>query len=229
MLQSIVPFNIIQIVVTVVLVIVSIVIHEVSHGWVAYKLGDPTAKNAGRLTLNPLKHLDPLGSFILPFVMSLSGGPVIGYAKPVPYNPRYFEDIRKGELLVGLSGPASNLAQALVGALLAAIVRALFGTFGADDVAAGILSFLFYVATTYVFVNLVLMFFNLIPLPPLDGSSIIAVFLNDKQLQTYYKVQQYSLFILLLLFFGVPMLTGLNPVGAYLSATAGNLYSLLIP
>ena len=101
----------------VVLIIPSIVLHEMAHGFAAYKLGDPTAKSQGRLSPNPLKHLDLVGSIILPLILALGGGPVIGFAKPVPYNPRYFKNIRVGELVVGLAGPFANLLLALVGAL----------------------------------------------------------------------------------------------------------------
>ncbi len=100
---------------TVALVMVSAVIHEVAHGWVAWKLGDPTAKEAGRLTLDPRAHLDGFGSIVLPLLMALMGGPVFAFARPVPYNPRRLRNARVGELLVALAGPASNLLQALLG------------------------------------------------------------------------------------------------------------------
>ena len=117
--------QVIQIVIMVVAFIPALVLHEVAHGYAAYKLGDPTAKNAGRLSLNPLRHVDPFGTVILPgcliamSVLGGGGGMLFGYAKPVPYNPRYFKDIRKGELIVGLVGPATNLALSLVGAAIA--------------------------------------------------------------------------------------------------------------
>ena len=94
----------------------AIVCHEVAHGWMAAKLGDPTAKQSGRLTLNPLKHIDPFGTVILPLILAVSHMPVFGYAKPVPYNPTYFKDIRKGELLTGLAGSAANLLLSILGA-----------------------------------------------------------------------------------------------------------------
>lgn len=216
---------VVNLVVTIALVALSIVIHEVSHGWVAYKLGDPTAKAAGRLTLNPLKHIDPFGTILLPALMAFSGGPAFGYAKPVPYNPSYFKDIRKGEFLTAMAGPMSNLLQALVGAAIAWIVVFLFD----HTSKLFIYQVIYYFASTYIYVNLILMFFNLIPLPPLDGSAIIAPFLSDKQLNTYYKIQGYSIFILLAVFFLVPMVFHVNPIGIYLNATAGNLYDLLLP
>ena len=96
------------------LLLPSITLHEYMHGYAAYRLGDPTAKNAGRLTLNPLAHIDPFGTVILPLLMWLGGGPIFGYAKPVPVNPRHFRDLRMGDLITGVAGPAANLALALV-------------------------------------------------------------------------------------------------------------------
>lgn len=110
---------IMQVVITILCFFPALVFHEVAHGFAAYKLGDPTAKRAGRLTLNPLAHIDIFGTVILPIVLSICNLPVIGYAKPVPYNPSYFKDPRKGDLLVGLAGPCANLIQALVACAIA--------------------------------------------------------------------------------------------------------------
>ena len=103
----------------------AIVFHEVAHGFAAYRLGDPTAKAAGRLTLNPLAHVDPFGSVILPLLMMIMGGPVFGYAKPVPYNPTFFKNKRTDDFIVGMAGPAANLLMALLGS---AVAIALSGT-----------------------------------------------------------------------------------------------------
>ena len=113
------------------LVIFAIVVHEVAHGFVAYKCGDPTAKMSGRLTLNPLAHIDLFGTVLLPFMLVLMGGPSFGYAKPVPYNPNYLKDRRRDEILVALAGPASNILQAFLGALLLRLLNALAVAFGA--------------------------------------------------------------------------------------------------
>lgn len=221
--NSSVLYDILPQLLLVVLIIPSIVLHEMGHGFAAYKLGDPTAKSQGRLSPNPLKHLDLVGSIILPLILALGGGPVIGFAKPVPYNPRYFKNIRVGELVVGLAGPFVNLLLALLGALVCFIASRLFGT--SPDVAIVVFSIAYY----FTYINLVLMFFNLIPLPPLDGSSIIALFLTDNGLQTYYKVQRYALIILIVVLVIVPTMTGIDPVGIYLRATAGNLINVLVP
>lgn len=201
----------------------AIVVHEVSHGFVAYKLGDPTAKSRGRLTLNPLKHIDPFGTVILPIFLAIVGGPVFGYAKPVPYNPSYFKNIRKGELMTGLAGPASNLAMAIVGTLI--VYACYFSGIFPDSVFVWI----YLVGVSFVLVNLCLLFFNVLPIPPLDGSSVIALFLSDKALRKYYNIQRYALPVLLILLFAIPWLFsaffGINfsPLGIYIQATAGNL------
>ena len=118
MLTNLTPKFLIMTAITVLLLMVSAIIHEVAHGWVAHLCGDDTAREAGRLSLNPARHLDPFGSVVLPLLMALVGGVVFAYAKPVPYNPRRLKNPRRDEVLVALAGPASNLIQASVGALL---------------------------------------------------------------------------------------------------------------
>ena len=204
----------------------AIVLHEVAHGFVAWKLGDPTAKSQGRITLNPLKHVDPFGTVILPIFLAIAGGPVFGYAKPVPYNPSYFKDIRKGELLTGLAGPLANLIMSIIGTL---IVYALIlpGFFSQE-----ISSWIFIAGFYFVLINLCLLFFNILPIPPLDGSSIIALFLSDQALRKYYSIQRYALPVLLILLFVIPWIfssffgIGFSPIGIYIDATAGNLSRL---
>jgi Zn-dependent protease len=209
-------------VVSVVLVMFSVVLHEIAHGWAAYRLGDPTAKQAGRLTLNPLAHLDLFGSVIMPLMLAVVGGPVFAFAKPVPYNPNNLRHPVRDEVLVALAGPACNLLQALVGALL---FRVLFNAWqGSVDAMYYVLSGL----TSYVYVNLTLMFFNLIPLPPLDGSAIVSPLLKGDARVAYYKVQRYAMPILILLLWVLPSVLRFDPLGAYLNATAGNLYNVLL-
>ena len=203
----------------------AIVLHEVSHGFVAYKLGDPTAKSAGRLSLNPAKHVDPFGTVILPIILMLAGGPVFGYAKPVPYNPRYFKDKRKGDLLVGLAGPAANLVQALMGALILFILWKATGGY----VTSMVVYYLYMFLQMFILINLYLMFFNLLPIPPLDGSSIWAFILPEKYLPIYYKVEYYAMPIFMIVVIVLPYLLNVNPIGAYLQVTAGNLFDLITP
>ena len=202
----------------------AIVIHECAHGFAAAKLGDPTARNAGRLSLNPLRHVDPFGTVLLPGLLILSGaGFVFGYAKPVPYNPRYFKDVRKGEVIVGLAGPASNLLMSLVGAAIAWGSMQLFGL--SQELAL----YTWYFGCYFCSVNLCLAFFNLLPIPPLDGSSIVAPLLSDRALEVYYQVQRYGMFILMLFVFLPYFIPQLDVLGIYLQATAGSLANHMLP
>lgn len=210
---------------TVALVMVSAVIHEVAHGWVAWKLGDPTAKEAGRLTLDPRAHLDGFGSIVLPLLMALMGGPVFAFARPVPYNPRRLRNARVGELLVALAGPASNLLQALLGT---AALGLLLGAGGLAWLYTGPGWWLLEALSTYVYVNLVLCFFNLIPFPPLDGSKVVLFFLFGEARRRFYELERYSMGILLLVLYVLPTLLYVDPLGAYLDATAGRLYLTLV-
>ncbi len=170
--------------------VMSVVVHEVSHGWMAYILGDPTAKLAGRLTLNPIPHIDPVGSIIVPLVLSLlPGGIVFGWAKPVPYNP-YNLKVKNGPLYVAAAGPASNFSIAIIFGLL---IRFGAGTslFGAQ--ALPILS-------TIVLINIMLGLFNLIPVPPLDGSTILFSFFpyHSKFVETFHKYQLLLILVVIL-------------------------------
>ncbi len=173
--------------------IFSVMIHEISHGYVAERLGDQTAKLAGRLTLNPLKHIDPIGSIILPVVLFLSGANfILGWAKPVPYNPYNLKkDMKYGPLKVALAGPASNL--------LVLIVLGVFARLGAgylDPTFIGLMGFI-------AMLNISLAFFNLIPIPPLDGSKILTLILPRRYALILENFSFYGIFIVfgLLLFF----------------------------
>ena len=174
--------------------IFSIVIHEFSHGAVANMLGDPTAKLAGRLTLNPLKHLDPIGSVVLPVLMILTTGTGIGWAKPVPVNPFNFRDQKYGSLKVALAGPAANLTVAL---FLGLFLRLLFFFGVASPVLFSALSFI-------IFVNILLAMFNLTPVPPLDGSHILFALLPDSLREIKIFLSQFGFFILIFLIFFFP-------------------------
>ena len=170
----------------------SAIVHEYMHGWMANQLGDSTAKDAGRLTLNPLAHLEWFGSFFLPLVMVISQmNFVFGWAKPVPYNPYRLSDRKYGEAKVAIAGPLGNL-----------IIAVFFGLclrfFETLSSAPTMHSFL-YLLGTIVYINLILMFFNLMPIPPLDGSKILATFLPLK-VREYYLQMERAGFILVILF-----------------------------
>jgi Zn-dependent protease len=184
----------------------SIVIHEIAHGSVALYLGDATAKTEGRLSLNPLKHLDPFGSVILPFLLFISGSPIlIGWAKPVPINPYNFRDQRWGALKVAFAGPAANF--------LLALVFGLFLRFVNLSQAIPFMQLL----EVVVFYNIFLGLFNLVPLPPLDGSHVLFSFLTKKWLNLKVFLYQYGIIILVFfMFFGTGALFSLASFFYYL-------------
>lgn len=172
------------------ILIFSVVIHEVSHGYAAYFLGDPTAKYAGRLTLNPLKHLDPWGSFLVPLFLTISHlGIIFGWAKPVPYNPYNLSNQKYGPALVGVAGPLSNLALALLAGVMIRIMLVI----GVEDGFFG-----YNILALLVVINVFLIVFNLLPIPPLDGSKLLFAFLPVSE-YTKAMLEQYG-FVFLLLF-----------------------------
>ena len=167
----------------IVILVASAILHEIMHGVVADKIGDPTARGMGRLTLNPIPHLDPIMSILLPTLLVLSGSPIIfGAAKPVPVNPIHFRDPKKDMALTALSGPLTNIALALV--------------------ASQILRFLplnpliYTVLSSIVIYNLMLAIINLIPIPPLDGSKVLAAILPNEIARSYLAIEQFGIFIL---------------------------------
>lgn len=174
----------------------SVVIHEVSHGAVAYSLGDPTAKNLGRLTLNPIKHLDMFGSVILPLISFMLGGFIFGYAKPVPYNPLNLRDQKYGPAKVALAGPASNIAFAVLFGLTLRFLPDVFST-----------SLIPELLSIVVMLNLFLAIFNLFPIPPLDGHWLLLTFLPARFIAARTFLYRYSFVLLLFfLFFIFPIL-----------------------
>lgn len=211
---------IISIAIGVLLMIPAIVFHEVAHGYVAYLLGDNTARNQGRLSLNPIRHVDPFGTLLLPLILLVgSGGQMaFGYAKPVPVNTAAFANQRVGMFLTGIAGPATNLMMALAAGLAFRATGAM-----GEGVAAALLG---YLLLRFSLLNLVLMFFNLIPLPPLDGSRVIPLFLDDRKMRIYHQLEQYGLVILIAAVFLLPQLTGLNPLGWYFGLTVTPLLNL---
>lgn len=190
-----------QVAILVAVVVPSVILHEVSHGFVANLFGDDTAKRAGRLTLNPVAHVDPFGTIILPLLLSLSGVGAFGYAKPVPVNPRQLRNPRQHSLYVSLAGPVTNISIAVVaGLLLRTSYRGdLQRAFSVDQLAL-VPKLLFWLG----FMNVILAVFNLLPIPPLDGSALVERVLPHRWWPTWLKYRQYGFGILLLLVFAVP-------------------------
>jgi Zn-dependent protease len=180
----------------------SVILHEIAHGAVALWFGDDTAKRAGRLTLNPVPHVDPFGTVLLPLLLGLSGAGAFGWAKPVPVNPRRLRDPRNHSLLVSLAGPGTNVA-------LAALSLLWFATRPANTAALASVDFdLVSYPDAYFFtfgvVNVLLAAFNLIPIPPLDGSALVERVLPARAWPGWLRFRQYSMGIVLLLVLAVP-------------------------
>lgn len=206
------------IILSILILIFSIIVHEYGHAWMANKLGDSTAKDMGRLTLNPIPHIDLFGSIILPLFFVLSGtGFILAWAKPVPYNPFNIRDKKYGDLKVAISGPASNIILAIFFGLLArflpmavSLKKNIFSAYLMGDfnfvssaISANFVNTIFLMAIIFCFLNLLLAFFNLIPVPPLDGSKILANFLPDNLKFKFFSVEKYGMFLILfLLMFG---------------------------
>ena len=172
-------------------IVPSIILHEVSHGWVALLFGDDTAKRAGRLTLNPIAHVDPVGTVLLPALLSLSGVGAFGYAKPVPVSPRRLRNPRQHSLYVSLAGPLVNIA-------LAAVAVVLFTLTKPDEPPFPMVPrYLFW----FGFLNTMLAIFNLLPIPPLDGSALIERVLPHSWWPAWLRLRQYGFAVLLLLIF----------------------------
>lgn len=205
--------------------IIGIVVHESAHALTAFLLGDKTARSRGRVSLNPLSHIDPFGTVLLPLLMILAGGPVFAFAKPVPVNLRNLKHPKCDEVLVALAGPASNIALAAVAAVLWGGLAAGYDALPLSaDAAVGVAQFL----TSLMLVNLSLAFFNLIPLPPLDGSSVLVLLLRGQALQTYYRIQRYAMPILIIVLYLLPSVTGIDLVGLYFNATVYPLANALL-
>ena len=206
-------------------VVVGIVVHESAHALAAYALGDATARRRGRVSLNPLNHIDPFGTVILPLLMILAGGPVFAFAKPVPVYLGNLQHPKRDEVLVALAGPASNIA---LSAAFALLLHALSPAAASGVISLAVANLLASLCATSIVVNLSLAFFNLIPLPPLDGSSILVLFLKGRALQGYYRLQQYAMPILIIVLYLVPMVLRIDLVGMYFDVTVYPLANLLL-
>lgn len=181
-----------------VILVISAILHEIAHGYVADRLGDPTARLAGRLTLNPLPHIDPIMSIAVPLLLILSNSPIVfGAAKPVPVNPLMLREGRKDVALVALAGPLTNLLLAVIAALLIRFVGPL---------APQVIPML----TIVVFYNLALGFLNLIPVPPLDGSKFFSIIMPENIAQQYFALAPFGIFVLFILLLATPLGDVLN-------------------
>jgi Zn-dependent protease len=181
--------------------ILSVVVHEVAHAWQARREGDDTAERLGRITLNPIPHLDLLGSIILPALLAWQGGLIFGWAKPVPVNPHNYREYVAGDIRVSMAGIVSNLGLALLATLVAGVVLKISTVVGP---LAGATDLIFTTLDYAIFINLILAFFNLMPIPPLDGSHVVAHALPPGLAERYRDMGRYGLFIVMGLVFFLP-------------------------
>lgn len=208
-----------EIIMAVSALVISVSFHEAAHAYAAWRMGDPTAKLMGRITLNPLKHLDPVGSVALPLILSLMGLPAFGWAKPVRVNPNNFRDLRKGDIIVSLAGVMTNLGLAILTGLFLRLVLLAGGgseAFGGLPLMGLMLPFFI----TFIYINLILCVFNLIPVPPLDGGRVISALFPRSYLPVARHVQAASFALLLIL-----MVTG--NLDRFISAVVSPLFVII--
>lgn len=180
---------------------IAVILHEVAHGYAAYKMGDTTAKEMGRLTINPIPHIDPFGTIIFPLILMLVGSPIIfGWAKPVPINPSRFRNLRKGMFIVSIAGVLANFSLAVFFGLTNRFLRELIPLVP-ENVFQAIIQPLLIFTTQSVGINLILGLFNSIPIPPLDGSRALMSFVSYKYWELFYRYEMYGLLLITILIF----------------------------
>lgn len=196
--------GVLEIVLSLIAVFTAIVLHEFSHGYIAFRLGDSTAKMQGRLTLNPLAHIDPIGTILVPIVLVILRSPFLfGWAKPVPINPNYFRNPYKGMFYVAIAGPLMNIALALGASAigrLAILITPLSLLYG-RGFSAYVVQTIFYLLGFFVIINIILAAFNMLPVPPLDGSRVLTYFLPPEGKRVMMQLERYGFLIVLALLY----------------------------
>ncbi len=202
--------NVAELIIQIPVLLFALTVHEFAHGYIAFRLGDPTAKRQGRLTMNPLKHLDPLGTLAFIFIK-------FGWAKPVPVNPNYFKNPRKDMLFVALAGPATNLMLAVVCAIMVKSLIAIDPVLPHNQMVLSVITPLKMCLIYSVWINVLLCIFNFLPIPPLDGSRILVGLLPHNMAMQYVRLERYSFIIILILLFSgilskiiMPIILGLT-------------------
>jgi Zn-dependent protease len=208
-----------EVLIVLVVLISSLSVHEAAHAFAADRLGDPTARHLGRLSLNPAVHVDPIGTLLFPLIAYVTGVPLIGWAKPVPVDPRYLKHPKRDFALIAAAGPASNLVMAAIGAIALSVMRGAAGP--GDFVGGAVTGPLLPLFFTFAIVNVLLAVFNMIPVPPLDGGNVLLGLLPASSARLVERLRPYGILILYAL-----MLTGalnaiLGPVVGYLRYVLG--------
>ena len=211
--------NLTEVLIVLVVLISSLSVHEAAHAFAADKLGDPTARQLGRLSLNPVVHIDPIGTLLFPLIAFLTNVPLIGWAKPVPVDPRYLKHPKRDFALIAAAGPASNLVMAAIGAALLSAARNAAGPGDiAGDAVTGPLVALFF---TFAIVNVLLAVFNMIPVPPLDGGNVLIGVLPHRAARVVEQLRPYGIILLYGLMLTGILSTILGPVVNYLRYLLG--------
>ena len=213
-----------QVAVWLIPLVIAIVFHEVAHGLVARRLGDPTAQERGRLTLNPIKHIDPFGTVVLPLLLAISHAPMFGWAKPVPVNYARLRNPRRDMVLVALAGPGMNLLLAVVGAMV--LAATLGWSSDPNSLTTGLIAAN---ALNFIFINIFLGVFNLLPVPPFDGGHVVEGLLPAPLAIRFRQIGRYSLLVLMLLLLVLPAISpSANVVGRIVSPLVDHLATALL-
>ncbi len=207
-----------QILIAIVVLIASLSVHEAAHAWAADRLGDPTARHLGRLSLNPVVHVDPIGTLLFPLIALMTGVPLIGWAKPVPVDPRNLKHPKRDFALVAAAGPASNLVMAVIGAVVLAVMP---GVEPGDIVGRALMTPLSRFADLFVVVNVLLAVFNMIPVPPLDGGNVLLGVLPHAGARVLEQLRPYGFLILYALMLTGALSTLMGPFAYFLLSLLG--------